>query len=110
MFKILEIVFRIVQGMVPTHLGSMFEHVQGHYSLRSSNEIRFIVSRTRTRIANRSVTVVGPKWWNALSNDIKTSTNETTFRNKLKTHYFIIYFCAIQMYLYLYLLKFYPAY
>ena len=86
MFKILVTVSRDVQGTAPVYLGSMFKRVHGNYRLRSSNEIRFIVPRTRTRVADRSITTDGPKWWNALPNDIKTCTNETSFRNKLKTH------------------------
>ena len=81
-------VFRVVQGTAPVYLGSIFKRVQGNYRLRSTNEIRFIVPRTRTRVAERSIATVGPKWWNALPNDIKTCTNETSFRNKLKTHLF----------------------
>ena len=88
MFKILVTVFRVVQGTAPIYLSSMFKRAQGHYRLRSSNEIRFTVPRTRTRAADRSIAVVGPKWWNALPNDIKTCTNETSFRSKLKTHLF----------------------
>ena len=88
MFKILVTVFRVVQGTAPVYLGSIFKRVQGNYRLRSTNEIRFIVPRTRTRVADRSIATVGPKWWNALPNDIKTCTNETSFRNKLKTHLF----------------------
>ena len=46
------------------HLGSMFKCVQGYYRLRSASEIRFIVPSARTRIAERSISFVGPKWFN----------------------------------------------
>ena len=36
--------------------------------------------------------------WNALPNDIKTCTNETTFRNKLITHLFAKFFIDNVMY------------
>ena len=71
MFNIFVTVFRVVQGTAPVYLGSMFKRVQGNYRLWSSNEIRFIVPRTRTRVADRSITTVGPKCWNALPKDIK---------------------------------------
>ena len=61
MFKILAIVLRIVQGTAPTYLASMFKRVQGQYRLRSSDEIRFVVPSTRTRMADRSISVVEPK-------------------------------------------------
>lgn len=88
MFKILVTVYLVVQGTALLYIGSMFQRVQGHYRLRSSGDIRFVVPRTRTRIADRSIAVVGPKWWNASPNDIKTCTNETSFKNKLKIHLF----------------------
>ena len=75
MFKILVTFFRVVQGKTPVNLGYMFKRVQGHYILKSSNEIQFIIPRTRTRVADRSITAVGPKWWNVLQNDIKSCTN-----------------------------------
>ena len=55
MFKILVIIFRIVQGTAPMYLASMFKRVQGQYGLRSSDEILFVVPRTRTRMADRSI-------------------------------------------------------
>ena len=88
MFKILATVFRIVQGTAPTYLAPVFKRVQGQYRLRSPDQIRFVVPRMRTRMADRSISVVGPKWWNALPNEIKTIANESNFRNQLKTHPF----------------------
>ena len=86
MFKILVIVFRVVQGTVPVYLGSMFRRFQGHYRLRSSNEIQFIIPRTRTRAADRSISALGPKWWNVLPNDIKTCTNENIAKSEQSSH------------------------
>ena len=58
-FKILVTVFRFVHGATQVYLGSMFKRVEGHYRLRSSNEIRFIIPRTKTRVADRLITAVG---------------------------------------------------
>lgn len=46
--------FHIVQGTAPLYSGSMLKCVQGWRSLRSSNEIQFVVPRTRIRTADRS--------------------------------------------------------
>ena len=40
---------------------SVFKRVQGQYRLRSSDEIRFVVPRTRTRMADRLISVAGAK-------------------------------------------------
>ena len=82
MFKILVLVFRFLQGTAPSYLRSLFNRVPQTYSLRSSDESRFVVPKYRTKLADRSIAVVGPKWWNALP---KTSHN--IFRSRLKTLY-----------------------
>lgn len=92
MFKILVIVFRTVQGTAPPYLKCLFNRVQGKYRLRSSDDIQFTVPITRTRIADRSIAVVGPKWWNALPKDLKCIRNETTFRKELKTYLFKLFY------------------
>ena len=66
----------------------MFNRVQGNYRLRSSDNIQFIVPRTRTLNSDRSLAVVGPKWWNSLPRDIKCIQSETAFRKELKTYLF----------------------
>ena len=88
MFKVLVNVFRVVNGTAPSYLRDMFKRVQGNYCLRSSSDIQFLVTRYRTEIADRSLTVVGPKWWNMLPRDIKAVAIETDFKQKLKTHLF----------------------
>ena len=88
MFKVLVIVFRVVKGTVPIYLQSMFTHAQGSYRLRSSVGIKFRVPRHRTKIADRSLAVVGPKWWNVLPGHLKSADSETTFKSKLKTYLF----------------------
>lgn len=66
MFKILVIVFRVINGTAPAYLREMFTPFQRRYQLHSKSEMCFIVPRRRTKLADRSLAVVGPKWWNAL--------------------------------------------
>ena len=88
LFKVLVIVFRVVKGTAPIYLRSMFTHAQGSYRLRSSVGIQFRVPRHRTKIADRSLAVVGPKWWNVLPGHLKSADSETAFKSKLKTYLF----------------------
>jgi hypothetical protein len=85
MFKILVTVFRTVQGTAHSYLRCLLNRVQGKYRLRFTDDIQFAVPKTRTKIADRSIAVVRPKWWNALPRDQKCIRNETTFRKELKT-------------------------
>ncbi|XP_052223875.1 uncharacterized protein LOC127839525 [Dreissena polymorpha] len=88
MFKVLAIVFRVVKGTAPNYLRSMFTHAQGSYRLRSSVCIQLSAPRHRTKIADRSLEVEGPKWWNVLPGHLKSADSETTFKSKLKTYLF----------------------
>jgi len=43
-----------------------------------------VVPRRRTKLADRSISVVGPKWWNALPSHLKNIDSESEFRKKVK--------------------------
>lgn len=81
-----------VRARIMFNLKCLFNRVQGKYRLRSSDDIQFTVPRTRTKIADRSIAVVGPKWWNALPKDLKCIKNEITFRKELKTYLFKLFY------------------
>lgn len=88
MFKILVTVFRVINGTAPAYLKEMFTPLQGRYQLRSKSELCFTVPRRRTKLADRSLAVVGPKWWNALPSSLKNIKSEASFKSKLKSHLF----------------------
>ena len=70
-FKVLLIVFRVTSGTAPVYLRELFEPVSGRYSLRSQSVNNFIIPKRRTKLADRSLAVVGPKWWNNLPSYLK---------------------------------------
>ena len=94
-FKVMVLVFRVVHGTAPSYLMTLFNGVTRKYSLRSAADdmwTQFVVPRRRTKLADRSISVVGPKWWNALPKDLKCIESELKFRKRLKTHLFEQYF------------------
>ena len=75
MFKILVLVHRVIRGSAPTYLESLFKHARRNYRLRSNdceNTPPLVVPRHRTKLVDRSISVVGPKWWNALPRHLKS--------------------------------------
>ena len=88
MFKVLAIAFRVINGTAPVYLREMFVPTRGRYRLRSQSETNFNIPRRRTKLADRSLSVVGPKWWNDLPCELKNIQSEASFRSKLKTHLF----------------------
>jgi hypothetical protein len=87
-FKVLVLVYRCLNGTAPVYLSNMLCIKTSVYSLRSVDGSSLEVPRTRTKIAERSFHVIGPKWWNALPLDIKNSSTEDIFRRNLKTQLF----------------------
>jgi len=56
--------------------------------LQSSARGNFVVSRTRLRVTDKAFFIAGPRASNALPSDIKLISSRTSFREKLKTHFF----------------------
>ena len=81
MFKVLVILFRVIMCTAPSYLKIIVDPIRQGYRLRSQNEL----SR-RTKLADRSKVVTGPKWWNDLPNYLKDIKSETRFRAHLKTY------------------------
>ena len=86
--KVLTLVFKAVHGEGPQYLRDMFTHRVTSRNLRSTNrykELHIPSVKTKT-FANRSIDVVGAKWWNALPDSIKKSQNLDNFKSNLKTY------------------------
>ena len=86
MFKVLVMVFRVISNTAPVYLREMFVPTQQRHRLRSQSDTNFNIPRRRTKLADRSMAVVGPKWWNNLPSYLKDIQSEASFRSKLKTH------------------------
>ena len=69
----------------PTDFQETVQYVLYNTISLLTSDIQFIVPRCRTILADRSISVVGPKW---LPKDLKCIKLETDFRKKLKTHLF----------------------
>ena len=75
-FKVLVLVFKCLHGTAPVYLTRLINRrSSSSYSLRSDCGNNLVVPKTRTQMADRSFRVAGPKWWNALPNNIKSITN-----------------------------------
>ena len=94
-FKIAVLVYKYLHGKAPEHLWNLFiTYVPGREGLRSETIIdRLIVPRTENKtFADRTFSVVGPKLWNSLPNDVKQQKDTKHFKESLKTHLFKLAF------------------
>ena len=88
-FKTLLLTYQSLHGRSPSYLSDLLvQHVPTR-SLRSSNQNLLKVPKSNSKqFGDRCFSVVAPKAWNALPDDIKSSSTVDMFKKKLKTHLF----------------------
>ena len=94
-FKIAVLVYKCFHGEAPEYLQNMLiTYIPRRDGLRSETIIdRLIVPRTEKKtFADRAFSVVGPKVWNNLPNDIKSQKDVEHFKKNLKSHLFKLAF------------------
>jgi len=79
--------FDVSDGTAPQYLSELVQH-RDDTRLRSSVRGNFVVSRTRFHVTDKAFSIAAPHAWNALPSDIKLISSRTSFRKKLKTHFF----------------------
>ena len=92
-FKVMLFTYKSLNDLAPPYLTSLLSYQCHSRSLRSSSSKTLTIPRTyRVKMGDRAFSVAAPKLWKTLSTDIQNSPCLTTFKNKLKTHLFSIYF------------------
>ena len=87
-YKVALITYKALSTSVPSYLNELLQCQETTRSLRSTDAPRLFVPRTRTETAKRAFSVAAPNVWNSLPIDIRNTDCLSTFRNKLKTHFF----------------------
>ena len=88
-YKILLLVFKVLNEMAPFYLSSLIQYRSATHSLRSisNNLLKEPRSRLKT-YGDCSFYVAAPRLWNKLPSFIRDSITLTSFKTKLKTHLF----------------------
>ncbi len=84
-FDVAVTVFKVKNKIFPDwfmYLPTSNEHSHSRYTRQLHN---LYVPHTTTECGGRSLTVLGPKTWNALPRQVTDTTNLQTFRDRLKT-------------------------
>lgn len=87
-YDVCSFIYRILYEHIPQRILKL-ETVEQVRSRQTRQSGSLMVPRRRTVIADRAVSVRGPKLWNALPQEIKESENFSGFKKKLKSHLFI---------------------
>jgi hypothetical protein len=86
-YRILCMVYLILSGKAPGYLKDCVRVAESSdYGLRSNGELLLHVRRTRSKVGDRSFSVLGPRLWNELPEDIRNSKTYSLFCGKLKNY------------------------
>ena len=92
-FKVLLLVFKCKNGMAPVYLQQLIKPHQSARNLRSTGNHLLEVPFTRnTSYKERAFGVAGPRMWNDLPLELRTTTSPGAFKSKLKTFLFRQYY------------------
>ena len=87
-YKVCVLMFKCINGLAPQYLLETIIQVHG-CNLRSTTFNHLPTVRCNTAIAHNSAfSSTGPRLWNMLPNDIKTSSSLDVFKARLKTFLF----------------------
>lgn len=88
-FKILLLVFKVLNGLGPLYLCELLEPYIPNRNLRSSRKKLLMVPKCNLKTYGyRAFSHRAPTLWNALPDDIRQVDHIQTFKSKLKTHLF----------------------
>ena len=87
-FKILSLMFKCKEGDAPKYLSEIVQPYTPQRSLRSKDSHLFVVPRNRLVMCERSFSNFGPRHWNSLDINLKTTKSFDSFKRNLKTSLF----------------------
>ena len=85
-YNICLLTFNSLHGNGPEYMSEMLTPRSIHYGLRSQDDLKLDVPRTKRKtLGDRAFKVAAPKLWNSLSKDVRSCNNVSIFKSKLKT-------------------------
>ena len=87
-FKILVLVFKVLNGLSPLYLSELLSPFVPNRNLRSKKKLLMVPKCNPETYGYRAFSHRAPTLWNALPDDIRQVDLLTTFKSKLKTHLF----------------------
>ena len=90
-YKVLTLVFKSLHGLAPQYLCDLIQIANptrpGLRSESKANTLKVPFTKHST-FADRGLSVHGPRAWNELKDDVRSTTNYNDFKKKLKTFLF----------------------
>ena len=91
-FKVLVICFKCLHGIGPQYLTDLLLPYTPERTLRSSSHLKLVVSKCRSKFGERAFGFFAPKLWNMLPLNVKKADSVLSFRKRLKTYLFTVFY------------------
>jgi len=88
---VLTFMYRAVNNLLPKKFSSFLKTVNQVHSHDTRNSTNYVVPYARTGFRAASIQVLGPRLWNALSDEQKEAKPINSFKHKLKLTYLLKY-------------------
>ena len=82
-FKILLLIFKVLQNKAPVYLTDLIVRSNSTYSLPSRNSLTLDVPRSHNKLNDRAFAVAGPTRWNSLPHQLRRITSENEFKSAI---------------------------
>ena len=92
-FKVCLLVHQTINGRAPSYLQDLIVpsvSVSRRATLRSASHHDLVLQSSHRKLGDRAFSVAGPRVWNSLPTELKTITDTSVFKRKLKTFLFTI--------------------
>jgi hypothetical protein len=92
-FKVCLLVHQTINGRAPSYLQDLIApsvSVLRRATLRSASHHDLVLQSSHRKLGDRAFSVAGPRLWNSLPTELKTITDTSVFKRKLKTFLFKI--------------------
>ena len=97
-FKVVTITFKYLHGMALEYVTELLDIYRLPRVLRSAMKLRLCERRANLKSdEGKSFSIVAPKLFNLLPNDLRETTSLTTFKSKLKTFLFRTFYHDIMV-------------
>ena len=87
-FKVCVLTFNALHGRGPSYLSNMISVRDVPYGLRSAESPYLDIPATKRKTLGDRAFQSAPKLWNSLPSDLRTISEVTSFKTKLKSHFF----------------------
>ena len=90
-YKICLMVFKCINDLAPPYLQNLIQRRQPKSKSLRHDDDPTLLERdfsTKYKTSQRAFQVAGPRLWNILPESIRSCTDESLFKSRLKTHLF----------------------